>query len=140
VSTDPAAAAAVAQDPAASGTAAVAQDPAASDTAAVAQDPAASDTAAVAQDPAASDTSVVPATEVPDAAPEVSVRVVSGSPTPHELAAVVAVLLAVTDGVCESRASEVPTPATSTWSAPALRLRTAYGRGRGGWRTSALPR
>jgi len=120
VSTDPAAAAAVAQDPAASGTSVV---------------PATVVPDATAGQPAASGTSVASATVVPDAGREVVVRVVSGSPTPAELAAVVAVLLAVSDA-----APGPSTAPTSTWAAPAARLRTAYGHGHDGWRASALPR
>jgi len=59
----------------------------------------------------------------------------AGHPTAEELAAVVVVLRAASGG----GADDTPTP-TSTWSAPALRLRTAYGQGPGGWRASVLPR
>ena len=92
--------------------------------------------------PAASGNPVAPATEVPDArgvmpdaAREVALRVVSGSPTDAELAALIVVLaglaadVGVEDGV-----------ATSSWASPGSRLRTAYGPGVGAWRASGLPR
>jgi len=60
----------------------------------------------------------------------------AGHPTAEELAAVVVVVLTAASG---GGADDTPAP-TSTWSAPALRLRTAYGQGPGGWRASALPR
>jgi hypothetical protein len=64
------------------------------------------------------------------------VRVVRGNPTPEEVAALVAVLVAIGG----SSAPEETRPARG-WSSPAARLRSpAYGTRAGGWRASALPR
>lgn len=60
--------------------------------------------------------------------------ILSGQPTPEELAALVAVLSAVGGG--GEAASE---PHSSAWSDPAWRLVGPRAR-RGGWRTSSLPR
>ncbi len=85
-----------------------------------------------------SEATAVPASEDPDAPREVVLRVVFGSPTVQELAALVAVLAALP---AASGGDPVDDAApTSTWAAPAARLRTAYGHGRAGWRASALPR
>jgi hypothetical protein len=64
------------------------------------------------------------------------IRVVHGSPTDEELAALVVVLTVV--GSTSDRSTQ--RTAGSRWSAPATRLRTAYGPSRGGWRASGLPR
>lgn len=63
-------------------------------------------------------------------------EVVSGTPTPEELAAVVTVLSSLA-GQGDRAAGESP---RSAWSSPASRLRTAYGPRPGGWRSSGLPR
>ena len=64
------------------------------------------------------------------------VRIVRGNPTPEEVAALVAVLVAVGG----SSVAEETRPARG-WSSPAARLRSpAYGTRPGGWRASALPR
>jgi hypothetical protein len=63
-------------------------------------------------------------------------RVVRGDPTPEEVAALTVVLQGVA-------AASLPTdepPVRSQWAAPQRRLRTSYPAGRGGWRSSALPR
>jgi len=62
-------------------------------------------------------------------------RVVRGEPTPEELAALVAVLMA-RSGVPE--AAPVA-PARSGWSDRSRQLRGSLSRGPGAWRRSALP-
>ncbi len=76
---------------------------------------------------------------IPESADRPALRVVAGTPTPDELAAVVAALYAVAAAASTSAADPDGT-ASSPWAAPATRLGTAYGPGRRGWRTSALPR
>jgi hypothetical protein len=67
--------------------------------------------------------------------PKPMLRVVHGDPTPEEIAALVAVIGAV------GSAAEAPAPRrTPAWSAHHRKLRTTYAHGRGGWRTSGLPR
>ena len=61
-------------------------------------------------------------------------RIVRGDATPEEIAAIVAVFGAAGAGV---PAAPRPVPA---WSAPHRRVRQALPHGRGGWRSSALPR
>jgi hypothetical protein len=76
----------------------------------------------------------VSAAPAPDGAAAPVVTVVSGDPSPEEVAALVAVLSAV------GGAHEDPPPAhRSPWSDPAWRL-TGPGARPGGWRTSGLPR
>ena len=58
---------------------------------------------------------------------------VSGSPTPEELAALVAVLSALGDG------GEPPEQGRSAWSDPSWRLVGPSAR-HGGWRSTGLPR
>ena len=72
----------------------------------------------------------------PAAAPQgqAFVRVESGSPTPEDLAALVAVLSAVAAGAGEDAPSR-----GSAWSDPSWRLVGPSAR-RGGWAASALPR
>jgi acyl-CoA carboxylase epsilon subunit len=61
-------------------------------------------------------------------------RVVSGNPTPEEVAALVAVLAA-------SGGGERPAPRrTPAWSHPARLVRRTPAPGPGGWRASGLPR
>lgn len=62
------------------------------------------------------------------------ITVLSGQPTPEELAALVVVLSALGSG-----GEAVPEPRRSAWSDPAWRLVGPRAR-RGGWRTSSLPR
>ena len=63
-----------------------------------------------------------------------SLRVVTGSPTPEELAAVTAVLTAL-EAETADRARATPRSAPTTlWSAPAARLRRPLERGAGRWR------
>lgn len=62
------------------------------------------------------------------------ITVVSGHPTPEELAALVAVLSAVGGGSGAGEESR-----RSAWSDPAWRLVGPQAT-RGGWRTSSLPR
>ena len=64
------------------------------------------------------------------------IRIVRGNPTPEELAALVAVLVAAGG----SGDPEAPR-ASRGWSSPAARLHSpAYGPRPGGWRASGLPR
>jgi hypothetical protein len=60
-------------------------------------------------------------------------RVVRGAPTPEELAAVIALVVARSGGAAPAAA---PAPA-SLWSAP--QLRPTLHPGPGAWRASALP-
>ena len=62
------------------------------------------------------------------------VRIVSGSPSAEDIAALVAVLSAVGGGE-----EPAPAPASSAWSDPSWRL-VGPSATRGGWRTSSLPR
>jgi hypothetical protein len=64
-------------------------------------------------------------------------RVVRGTPTDAELAALTVVLLATT---APATAAEGPASASSTWSDPATRLRRPLPVGPGAWRTAAWPR
>ena len=62
-------------------------------------------------------------------------RLVRGDATPEEVAAVMAVLSAVSAGAPE------PTPRhTSQWSSPARALRRPLSPGPGAWRASSWPR
>ncbi len=103
---------------------------------AAAPGPAGSDPSA----PPASGKVAAPATKTPDATPQPDaavVRVVAGSPSAEELAALVTVLAALETGGDPDQDDARP---ASGWAAPAARLRTAYGPRPGGWRDSALPR
>jgi len=62
-------------------------------------------------------------------------RVVRGTPTAEELAALVGVLWARRAG-----AAPAPAPARSRWRASALPAAAGLHPGRGAWRASALPR
>jgi len=85
--------------------------------------------------PAADTTAAHPAAGPSDAVPaSPALRIVSGDPTPEELAALVAVLSALGAGG-EDEAPRRRSP----WSDPRWRLVGASAR-RDGWRTSALPR
>jgi hypothetical protein len=79
---------------------------------------------------AATETATDGATGAP---PEPALRILSGDPTPEELAALVTVLSALGGGEAE------PPRRRSPWSDPRWRLVGASAR-RDGWRTSALPR
>ena len=61
-------------------------------------------------------------------------RVVSPDATPEEIAALVAVIVALGPGP----AAEQPKP-RSTWADPAHRMRTTLPHGPGAWRSSGLP-
>jgi len=63
-------------------------------------------------------------------------RVVKGSPTDEELAALVAVLQAA------AAAGTTPPPRkpVSEWAAPHRKLRATFPSGPSGWRASAMPR
>lgn len=64
------------------------------------------------------------------------IQVVSGTPSPEELTALVVVLIAAAgDG-----ASGIPDRSSSRWAAPPGRMRPAVGHGSGVWRTSSFPR
>jgi hypothetical protein len=78
----------------------------------------------------------VPVTEQPEIEPtKPFLRVVSGNPTPEEVAALVAVLAASGDG------GEAPAPrCPPAWSHPRRLVRATPAHGPGAWRTSGLPR
>jgi hypothetical protein len=59
---------------------------------------------------------------------------VRGEATAEEVAALVAVLQA------RPPATHAPPPVVAEWSAPHRKVRVTYPHGRGGWRSSALPR
>ena len=61
-------------------------------------------------------------------------RVVSGSPTPEELAVVTAIVAAAGSGAGGDEAAE---PARGRWNDPAWRLRRPLLAGPGGWRAAA---
>ena len=61
-------------------------------------------------------------------------RVISGNPTPEELAAVIALVTARSGGM----AADAPPAPRSLWSRP--QLRSTLQHGPGAWRASALPR
>lgn len=64
------------------------------------------------------------------------IRVVRGNPTDEEVAALVAVLVAV-----RGTGGREPSTAPHRWASPAARLGSpAYGTRPGGWRASGLPR
>ncbi|MCA1671235.1 MAG: acyl-CoA carboxylase subunit epsilon [Actinobacteria bacterium] len=63
-------------------------------------------------------------------------RIVRGTPSDEELAALTAVLA----GVFSRGVAATPSPRRSAWAAPATRLRTPLPPGPGAWRASALPR
>jgi hypothetical protein len=67
--------------------------------------------------------------------PRPLLRVVRGTPSDEELAALTAVLAAFPHGAADTRS-----PRGSTWAAPAARLRTPLHPGPGAWKASALPR
>jgi len=62
-------------------------------------------------------------------------KVISGNATEEEIAAIVAVLAAV--GSPDDQPARRPTPA---WAANHRKTRESFRDGRGGWRSSALPR
>jgi Acyl-CoA carboxylase epsilon subunit len=62
-------------------------------------------------------------------------KVISGNATAEEIAAIVAVLGAMSGDTQEP--SKPPTPA---WSANHRKARETFRHGRGGWRSSGLPR
>ncbi len=68
----------------------------------------------------------------------VAFRVVSGHPTPQEIAAVVTVLSALSTRAAQGHSSPAAS-AGSAWSDPGWRL-VGPSRDHGGWRTAALPR
>lgn len=78
----------------------------------------------------------VEATTTPDGPQPPVISVVSGSPGPEEVAALVAVLSAASGG---GDAGDAPRRA-SNWSAPGGRMRQGHAHGHGAWRGSALPR
>ena len=84
------------------------------------------------------DTTATPATGVPAApatgVPAAPAIVVHGDATPEEVAALVAVLSAVSGG--EDPASD---GATSTWTARSAVMRRPVGHGPGAWRTALRP-
>ena len=61
-------------------------------------------------------------------------RVVSGDPTPEELAALVAVVASL------GSPPAAPPRRTPAWQAHGRKVRAAYPHGPGGWRASGLPR
>ena len=68
----------------------------------------------------------------PDERP--TLRIVNGDATPEEVAAIVAVVAALSGG------SEPPRRRTPAWSARHRTVRVTFPHGPGGWRSSALPR
>ena len=63
-------------------------------------------------------------------------RIVRGTPSDEELAALTAVLAAASS----RHGTADPPPRRSTWAAPAARMRTPLHPGPGAWKASALPR
>ncbi len=63
-------------------------------------------------------------------------RIVRGTPSEEELAALTAVLAAVSS----RGTADTPSPRRFAWAAPATRLRTPLHPGPGAWKASALPR
>ena len=61
-------------------------------------------------------------------------RVVSGDPTPEELAALVAVVASL------GSVAAAPPRRTPAWQAHHRKVRATYPHGPGGWRSSGLPR
>ena len=61
---------------------------------------------------------------------------VKGDATPEEVAALTVVL----QSVAAAAAPVSPPRARPEWSAPHRRVRSSYPSGRGGWRSSAMPR
>jgi len=68
--------------------------------------------------------------------PQASIRV-SGTATPKEVAAIVAVLLS---GSCGGGGDETEGPRAGGWADHARAIRGEVGHGCGAWRASALPR
>jgi len=76
-----------------------------------------------------------------DDRPAPVITVVRGTPTPAELAAVVAVLLAAQGAGGSTAAGHATGAARRSWWAEHASVRTEFPRPRpGGWRASALPR
>jgi hypothetical protein len=71
-----------------------------------------------------------------DSGPVAGFRVVSGSPTPEELAAVVAVLQAAAEHAEQRRRAPVDVDPRAGWNASARGLRTPIHRGVGVWQRS----
>jgi hypothetical protein len=71
-----------------------------------------------------------PAPESPSAP---LLRVVSGDPSPEELAALVAVVASL------GSAAAAPPRRTPAWQAHSRKVRATYASGPGGWRSSGLP-
>jgi hypothetical protein len=63
-----------------------------------------------------------------------ALKIINGDATAEEVAAIVAVLAAV------SGAAEPPRRRTPEWSAPHRKVRLTLPHGPGGWRSSSLPR
>ena len=75
------------------------------------------------------------ATPAAEAAPAPPAVVVRGDATPEELAALVAVLSAVSGGDDDTASDDT----ASTWAAHAATMRRPVGHGPGAWRTSLRP-
>jgi hypothetical protein len=69
--------------------------------------------------------------------PQPAIAVTKGSPDADGIAAVVAVLTALSRPAV---AADQPGARRSEWNSPARRLREPLARGAGGWRASGLPR
>ena len=80
-------------------------------------------------------TTVDASTPSPDAAPTAPAVVVHGDATPEELAALVAVLSALSGGEDDAAAHATASP----WAAHAAAMRRPVGHGPGAWRTSLRP-
>lgn len=66
--------------------------------------------------------------------PDPLLRVIKGSPTDEEIAALVAVVTSL------GRTASRPEVKPSEWAAPHRALRVAYSHGPEGWRSAGLPR
>ena len=75
-------------------------------------------------------------------ATEMPVRLIRGDASPEELAALVSILAAISDGAPDPTDRHSPSsgrPAPSPWGSPRRMIRMTHQHGPGGWRASALP-
>jgi len=72
-------------------------------------------------------------TEEKSEMPEPTLRVVSGDPTPEEIAALVAVVASL------GAVADAPPRRTPEWRAHHRKVRATYRHGPGGWRSSGQP-
>ena len=71
----------------------------------------------------------------PDEKQRAVLKLIKGNATAEEIAAIVAVL-----GAMRGNTDEPSTPPTPAWSANHRKARETFRHGRGGWRSSGLPR